>query len=319
MALWANLHGGFLAGPVVVIGATIGHAVSGPWDVERRRNLGRFVIAGGLCLVAALLNPYGFGLYRHVSNLLVGSGVTDLIDEYQPVPFGKPHARPMELLVIALIALPSFTRGRIGRYDLVQSLIWLHLSLTSVRNAPLFALAVAPALLSLLDSKSQEAAAHNESLGKWSCWPAAAALCVMIAALVGAPFGGFDPSKWPLAAVPTLNHMPVEDLLFHEQDWGGLIEAETNPRRRAFLDDRFELFGRETLLKYLNAIEGGPDWNELSQRYHPTLVWVRPNRGLARKLANDPDWQVQYRDDVSVLFQRIGPGMAERTVSHTPR
>jgi hypothetical protein len=318
-AVWANLHGGFLAGPVVILGAAIGHAVSGTWDAERRRGIARFLIATALCLVAALFNPYGFGLYRHVGNLLVSSGVTDLIDEYQPIPFGKPHTRAIELLVVALIALPSFTKGRMGRYDLVQSLIWLHLSLASVRNVPLFALAVAPGLLSLIDARMKDSPSPETEAGNWSFWPGIVAAGVMLAVLFGARLGGFDPGKWPLAALPTLNRMPVEAPLFHEQDWGGLIEAETSPIRRAFLDDRFELFGREALLKYLNAIEGGPDWNELCARYRPTLVWIRPNRGLARRLENDPAWQVRHRDSLSVLFQRAAPDVAERSGAARPR
>src|SRR5262249_25577512 len=44
MVLWANLHGGFLAGPLIVLTAAIGHAVSGPHDAERRRNLARFAV-----------------------------------------------------------------------------------------------------------------------------------------------------------------------------------------------------------------------------------------------------------------------------------
>ena len=37
MVAWANLHGGFLAGPVIVATAAVGHAVSGPWDQARLR------------------------------------------------------------------------------------------------------------------------------------------------------------------------------------------------------------------------------------------------------------------------------------------
>ena len=35
--------------------------------------------------MAPLANPYGIGLYRHVGHLLVSSGVTELIEEYQPL------------------------------------------------------------------------------------------------------------------------------------------------------------------------------------------------------------------------------------------
>ena len=280
MVLWANIHGGFVAGPVIVGSAAIGHAISGPWDRVRQREIAKFLVASGLCVLAALINPYGIGLYRHVVNLLVTSGVTDLIDEYQPIPFGKPTARAVELVVVALIAVPTFSKRRVSRYDLVQLLIWLHLSLSAVRNAPLFALAVAPGLCEFFGPATEPSTAPKPRpiLPPCSLWPGVIAVGLMIAGALGASIGSFDPSHWPLAALPTLNTMPANAPLFHEQDWGGLIEAETNPVRRAFLDDRFELYGRDRLLKYLNAIEGGPDWDELSTEYTPALVWVRPTR-----------------------------------------
>ena len=149
-ALLANLHGGFVALPVIVATAALGHAVSGPWDAARRRNLVKFGLACAGCrLAAALTNPYGFGLYRHVGHLLVSSGVTSLIIEYQPPAFGTPEAEVLEWVLLALVGLPVVSTRRIDRYQLCHVLVWLHLALTSIRNAPLFALASAPALATL--------------------------------------------------------------------------------------------------------------------------------------------------------------------------
>jgi hypothetical protein len=92
-ALLANLHGGFLALPLIAIVAGFGHAISGPWDTARRREVLKFAAATVVAGVAALANPYGIGLYRHVANLLVSSEVTGMIIEYQPPPFGKPNVR----------------------------------------------------------------------------------------------------------------------------------------------------------------------------------------------------------------------------------
>jgi len=150
MVIWANVHGGFLAGPLIVLTAAVGHAISGTWDAARRRNVAAFVAAGLLCLAAGLINPYGVDLYRHAFRLL-SSGVTGLIEEYQPVPFGKPDARAYEWVLLALVAVPTLAAGRASRYELAHALVWLHLSLASVRHAPLFALAVAPGLARLLD------------------------------------------------------------------------------------------------------------------------------------------------------------------------
>ena len=151
-AILANLHGGFVALPVIVATAGVG-----PRDLGR---VGRRATAqpgqvwagrAGVSGLAALANPYGFGLYRHVGHLLFSSGVTSLIVEYQPAPFGKPEAEVLEWVLLAFVGLPVVSARRIDRYQLAHVLVWLHLALTSIRNAPLFALAAAPALATLID------------------------------------------------------------------------------------------------------------------------------------------------------------------------
>jgi hypothetical protein len=311
MVLWANVHGGFLAGPVIVLAAMIGHALSGPLDRDRRRELGKFAAVFVLACAAPLVNPYGFGLYRHVSHLLVSSGVTDLIDEYQPIPFGKANGRVMEWAVLVLVAVPSLSARRIERYALVQTVVWLHLALASLRHAPLFAMAAAPALAQALDGLPLAARDLGRLGRRFSAWPAVATLAVGVAIAGGVRFGGFSPKVWPLAALPVLDRQPVGIRLFHEQDWGGMIEAECRPPRRAYLDDRFELFGRQAILEYVDALQGGPAWDALRDRLRIGLVWIRPERGLARRLAADPQWREVHHDGVSVLFAR-GPALAGR-------
>jgi hypothetical protein len=306
MVLWANVHGGFLAGPVIVLTALLGHVVSGPWDEARRRNTLRFALAFVLCVLAPLVNPYGVALYGHVANLLVSSGVTELIEEYQPMPFGQAKARMLEWVVLGLIALPTLGARRLSRYDLAHTLVWLHFALGSIRHAPLFALVMAPGLAQLLDGLPLAVRATRWR-GDWTLWSPAVAAGVLGLALSGTPLGGFSPERWPLKAVPVLNGRPADARLFHEQDWGGLVESETNPTRRAFVDDRFELFGKAAILEYVDALQGGPRWDALQDRERFDLVWVRPERGLARRLDADPAWRAAYRDAVSVLFERVAP------------
>jgi hypothetical protein len=306
-ALLANLHGGFMALPVVVATAGLGHLISGAWDAARRRNLARFVLAFMACCVAALANPYGFGLYRHVAHLLVSSGVTSLIIEYQSAPFGKPEAEVLELVLLAFVGLPVVSSRRIERYQLAHVLVWLHLALTSIRNAPLFALAAAPALATLLDGLPLAMRKSWKRDDRASIWPAAATLSLLLLIMSGVKLGGFDHKKWPFGALATLNHQPTATRLFHEQDWGGLIAAECQPARRSYLDDRFELFGKEAILEYVDVLSGGPVWDTVRDRDKVEMVWVRPDRGLAKRLLKEPGWEVLYRDKVSVLFRQGTP------------
>ncbi len=303
-ALLANLHGGFVALPVIVATAAVGHAISGAWDAARRRNMAKFGVAALACLVAALANPYGFGLYRHVGHLLFSSGVTSLIVEYQPAPFGKPEAKVLEWVLLAFVGLPVVSARRIERYQLAHVLVWLHLALTSIRNAPFFALAAAPALASLLDGLPLALRTSWKRDNRPSIWPAGVTLSLLLVIMSGATLGGYDQTKWPVAAFATLNHQPTATRLFHEQDWGGLIAADCQPTRRSYLDDRFELFGKEAIVEYVDVLTGGPVWDTVRDRDRIEMVWLRPDRGLAKRLLTDPRWEILFRDKVSILFRQ---------------
>jgi hypothetical protein len=289
--------------PVIVATAGLGHALSGAWDAVRKQNTARFGLAAMASSLAALANPYGVGLYRHVASLLVSSGVTSLIIEYQPPHFGTPEAQVLEWVVLALVGLPVVSMTRVSRYQLCHVLVWLHLALTSIRNAPLFALSAAPAVAALVDGLPLSLRAAWKRTERPALLPVLATYGVLFLAMGGVRLGGFDLKKWPFGALGALNHEPAASRLFHEQDWGGLIAAECRPERRSYLDDRFELFGKDAILEYVDVLSGGPVWDKVRDRDHIELVWLKPERGLAKRLTTDPDWKIAYRDNVSILFK----------------
>jgi hypothetical protein len=303
-AILANLHGGFVVLPMIAVTAGLGHAISGPWDPARRREVLRFAAAAVLSGLAALANPYGVGLYAHVANLLVSSGVTGMIIEYQPAPFGTPGAEVLEWVLLALVGLPVVSSRRIDRYQLAHVLVWLHLALTTIRNAPFFAMAAAPALAALIDGLPLSFRSSWKRDGRVSAWPALTSVVLMGLVARGVWLGGYDPKKWPLEALAALDHQPASARLFHEQDWGGFIEAETKPIRRSYLDDRFELFGKEAIVEYVDVLTGGPAWDTVRDRDRIDTVWLRPDRGLAKRLLKDPGWSVLHRDKVSILLRQ---------------
>ena len=313
-AVLANLHGGFVALPLIVACAGVGRAISG--EAPRNRAVARYAAVFAACCLASLLNPYGLELHRQVVRLLFTSGVTSLIDEYKSAPFGQPEARVLEMAVLALIALPAFSNRKIDRADLIHVLVWLHLALTSIRNAPLFALAVAPVIAGLFDGLATSFRTEWTEPPGWG-WRRLAitgGLVVLIALKV--PLGSPGPAKWPLKAVAVIDAEDENRRLFHEQNWGGLIASECRSRRRAFIDDRFELFGAKAVLEYIAALGGGPEWDAIRDREGIDAVWIKPDRGLARRLRNDPDWTVAFSDAASIVFERSG---GERSQPPSPR
>ena len=177
------------------------------------------LLAAGACFLTALINPYGIGLYGTFVRLLVGSGVTELIQEYQPMPFGKPDdgvgvARAHRLADD--LDRPNGALRTRSRHRLVAFCLGIGASLAAVRAGRRAGFARVLDGLPGLERR-------------WNVQTfAVARICGDFLgglALVGVPLVGLDSTNWPLAALPSLNRAAVEAPIFHEQDWGGLIEA----------------------------------------------------------------------------------------------
>ena len=276
------------------------------WTGPAGCNVARFGLVFVASCLAALINPYGWDLYRHVGNLLVSSGVTSLIQEYQPAPFGTTQACTLEIVLLAIGRVagarepahgPLSARPPAGlaasRPDLdpqcSRCLPW--------RPPPRL-----PACSTAFRSRSgmRGRGKHGRSI-----WAPALAMGLLALTATGVRIGGFGETRWPLSALATSQPASRRrSRLFHEQDWGGLIEAECQPRRLSYMDDRFELYGKDAILEYVQTLSGGPTWDTVRDRDRIDMVWVRPDRGLAKRMLEEPGWRVLYRDSVSVLYGR---------------
>jgi hypothetical protein len=49
---------------------------------------------------------------------------------------------------------------------------------------------------------------------------------------------------------------------------------------------------------------GGPAWDTVRDRDRIDMVWLRPDRRLAKRLLKEPGWSVLHRDKVSILFRQ---------------
>lgn len=176
MALWANLHGGFLAGLILLATAT---AVA--WLRPRARggaNPRHLTLALAASLLATLATPWGLALPAHILAYLRDPLVTQYTQEYQSPDFHSLYAQLFLLLVVAFAAAllyrarsahprfassdaeathpepaPPRTGERLGERDpllLAQAAIWTLLACVSARFVPIWALVVLPLLADVL-------------------------------------------------------------------------------------------------------------------------------------------------------------------------
>jgi hypothetical protein len=148
MALWANLHGGFIGGLLLLVTAA---AVA--WLFPGRRGHAQprplaLALAGSL--VATLATPWGLALPLHIVAYLRNPLVTASTQEYQSPDFHSLYALLFLALTGALVAAWLRLAVRRGAWPeplaLAQAALWTALACVSVRFLPLWALIVLPLL-----------------------------------------------------------------------------------------------------------------------------------------------------------------------------
>ena len=161
-----------------------------------------------------------------------------------------------------------------------------------------------PCMACLLDSLPLSCRSNWIEAGRRPCWVPGIVAGMLILVVAGISLGGFDAANGRSLRLATLNRQPCSSRLFHEQDWGGLIEAECRPARPTYLDDRTRFTARNrssnTSMCSPAARHGTPC---ATFRDRIDLVWVKPDRGLAKRMLKEPGSAV-LTGRGSVLFGR---------------
>ena len=146
-ALWANLHGGFLYGLVLIGLYLAGDALEIRWGHGRAHWVGRLrqhglLLAGALA--GTLINPSGPVLLAHVVGYLGKGYLVDGTAEYQSPDFHALYGRIFMVVVLGVIAALALGGRRPAFPRLVAVLVSLAFALMSIRNIPLFGLVALP-------------------------------------------------------------------------------------------------------------------------------------------------------------------------------
>src|SRR5256712_13575179 len=148
MALWANLHGGWVIGFVWVGVALAAELIGWVWQPSNpahRAHVRFLAIITAASAVAVLATPHGFSLILYPFQTVASDAQQRLIVEWFSPDFHQFYLRPFELMVLLLVA--GFALRRPSLYEVLLSLAGLALALQSVRNLALFVAASTPVLI----------------------------------------------------------------------------------------------------------------------------------------------------------------------------
>jgi hypothetical protein len=303
VALWANLHGSFFLGPVVV-------GLAWLEDLADRNPAARQTFAvGAVSVLAACLTPFGPAVWLYAAGLSTNPEVTARITEWQPttvrtVPgvlfFGSA------LGVVVLLA-------RRGAQTSWPTLAWLAVFFVigayAIRGVAWWPLGAAFAVAPLV-ARAEPA---ERPLLAWQRWlHAGIAIAIVIAGVVLLPVwrptdpGLQAPSGVVGNAPPGITGALREQAqagehLFNPQPWGSWFEFAL-PDLPVAIDSRIEVFPAQVWDDYEAVTQGRADWQDILARWEVDLVVVPARDDDFRQRLIDVGWDETFADvDGSVL------------------
>jgi hypothetical protein len=327
MVFWVNVHGGFLFG-FALLAIYCLDAVKRAWiapesDVSKRW-LRAVLLTAGACVVATLVNPYGYKLHVHIYRYLTDRFLMTHIQEFQPPGFRGLSEVCFVVLVVMGLAGFALVGKKPALPESLVALIAAIAGLSASRNLPVSSLLVAAIVGPYISRAWKEriqsgpgggASGVVDRLGdqdaalQGGAWPVGAIALVLWAAIHGGAVGRvrlmdaqFDSARFPLAAVSYLRSKEINAPLFSTDQWGGYLIYQNYPA--VLVDDRHDLYGAEFFKQYLKIMRVEPGWASALDGTRAELVLVPAGSPLAAALRQTRQWKEEYQDSVAVLFER---------------
>ena len=335
--LWTNLHGGFLAGLIVLFGFTAGELLRALFtgdSVDRRAALqagARYGAVAFLCALASIVNPYTYHLHVHIYQFFSEPYHLQNINEFQSINFHSPVAPYLEALLLSgALAAAWFVVKRRDFVPLVLIAGWAHLALFSARNIPLFAIIAAPfvaqALYEMLNGLEHApvaawvgrataafrtaAADFGETDRHWRLYLPSVAAAVVVALLIASPNATgklkpeYDPERYPAKALSVLRSDPGSRI-FTDDEWGDYLLYQLYPGHKVFVDGRSDFYGQDFEQKYRDVMAVQYDWEQSLSRYKVDTIVLSTKTALAGAIKQSGHWRTVYDDTVAIVFRAV--------------
>jgi hypothetical protein len=322
MVLWANLHGGFFIG-IVVLGVYAG--ATGTLDIWESRGVSRGLRLGLLtlaCLLATLINPYGIGEWRIVAHTLGNPYTMSFGAEFQSFfhVLATSHRAaqifPFVPGLVVMAALPMCLALAPNREDLPElaiAALMVCLAFYSVRNMAFAVIACAAPIafhLNLALRRAGRAGLVTTPDQPPSRASSTVQLTALAAAIVICLGNGLFSRRLPdfegylAGAVRFMDAHGLGGNVLDEFIWGDYLIWHV-PNSKVFIDSRFEMiYPLEVQRDYLEFLRGGAGAIKVLAAYPHDFVMVEADGRSYRFVLRQAGWRLVYRDPVAALFAR---------------
>lgn len=323
MILWANLHGGFVVGDLILLCFAGGAALEYRQNLTRLRHILLWI---GIGIGASLLNPNGalaFGELITFQNSALMKGV----GEYQSTWVMFSNGKLSMVALWLLIALYGFGFWNARRHywpDLIVGLFLAVFSFSYTRNIGFFSVAMLPAVGFYLQTGAQRRQWQIPSSIPFLVLCTCAGILLWLSSLLWQGRQGAWPLKsvYPEAAITFIESSNLQGRMFNSYENGGYLLWRLAPQIKVFIDGRgLDPRVYDDWIKISSAsttwVKGRREYEDLLAHYKIDYV-IQPiydNDGnlqpLMQSLLNKPEWAPIYLDTFVYILARLTPENAE--------
>jgi hypothetical protein len=311
--VWVNLHGGFFFGLMALA------ILLFPWRDLNVKSVQAAAMVGIACLLAAILNPSGFGTFLYPLKYA--------FDETSPfrtlgewLAPSKPGGIRSPLFFIfqwaplaaLLYALPQVRRRIDVPWEgLCLTALTLAMALTSRRFIPIFAISLAVLLAPLLGLLFQQLKMRVINVGLAVLFLVLCAWRLSPYPLKPAPAFHYLVAEYsyPIHLVDFMQKNQINGKVYAYYNWGGYLHWRTDGAMKVNIDGRADtLFDAQTYNDYVAVLFSRQDWIELIESSSPDFILWPNVRGKGRtklsQLLQTGRWEGIYRDSEGWLLAR---------------
>jgi len=328
MLVWANAHGGFIAGLgavglTAIMCVTANVNVGGLGGRTAFKGTTPLFVTLAACAAVTFINPWGIRQWQYLATELSNETNRRYILEWRPPGFSVDPWSWVALIVITatLLAVGWIAERRRLQIGGLHAWQWvlsavplISLAYLSVRHVPLAALWAAP-VITLLGTAVNRSGPVPAFRRAWLVVSSVALIPVVLTvefvaahpapviAMGGATLGVTDPCR----VVKFMKETRLNGNLYNPLWWGSYVSWELYPAVRVSMDGRnVSLFPDSMVAENLKfySRDAGVANLEDPLRYNTDFLLVPSDAAILGLVQSDARWRQLYRDDHAFLFAR---------------
>jgi tetratricopeptide (TPR) repeat protein len=294
--IWANFHGGFLAGLFLLTLFTFSQILKIILKKNSKNNIFPILFSTIISYLTPLLNPNFFYVYIHPFYAVRDKFLLTILREWNPPDFSLSSSYTFIFLLSLGIFILIFSYRKIDLTDLLIFLSFTYFSFSARRHFPLFSLVCSP-IFAKYSSLCNFKINFSERIKK---------IFLIILIFISLFFLFLLPERLKFNknnliktcfiydGVEFIKLNKLSGPIFNDIDWGGYLIFNLYPKEKVAVDTRCDMVYPVSYLKEHMEILEGKNYKDFFEKYKINLILITKDRTLNKFLLRDNDWLLIY-------------------------